>query len=42
MDKLKVELEVLYHDIKYHNLSHIYDMIKIFDHNNLKEVMPKV
>lgn len=42
MDKLKVELEVLYNDVKYHNLSHIYDMVKIFENDYLKEVMPEV
>lgn len=42
MNKLKVELEVLYNDVKYHNLSHIYDMIEIFEKDDLKEVMPEV
>lgn len=42
MNKLQVELEVLYNDVKYHNLSHIYDMIRIFETNDLKEVMPEV
>lgn len=42
MDKLKVELEVLYNNVNYHNLPHIYDMINIFDKDGLKEVMPDV
>jgi len=42
VDKLKVELEVLYNNINYHNLPHIYDMIKIFEKDGLKEIMPEV
>jgi len=42
VDKLKVELEVLYNNVNYHNLPHIYDMIKIFEKDGLKEVMPEV
>jgi hypothetical protein len=42
MDKLKVELEVLYNDEKNYNSSYIYDMIKIFEKDDLKEVMPEV
>jgi len=41
VDKLKVELEVLY-NVNYHNLPHIYDMIKIFEKDGLKEIMPEV
>ncbi|CAI6357543.1 unnamed protein product [Macrosiphum euphorbiae] len=42
VDKLKVELEVLYNNVNYHNLPHIYDMIKIFEKDGLKEIMPEV
>ncbi|KAE9523127.1 hypothetical protein AGLY_016468, partial [Aphis glycines] len=41
-NKLKTELEVLYSDIRYHNLQHVYDLIKIFESDGLKEVMPEV
>jgi hypothetical protein len=41
-NKLKTELEVLYNDVRYHNLQNIYDRIKIFKNDGLKEVMPKV
>jgi len=39
--KLKVELEVLYNDIKYQNLKHIYDLVKIFEHVSLRDVLPE-
>ncbi|CAI6360376.1 unnamed protein product [Macrosiphum euphorbiae] len=39
--KLKVELEVLYSDVKYQNLNHINDMLKIFEHFSLKDVLPE-
>lgn len=42
MNKLKVELDVLYNDVKYHNLEHVYDLVKIFEKDDLKEVMPEV
>jgi len=31
-----------YNNIYYHNLPHIYDMIKIFEKDGLKKVMPEV
>lgn len=42
MNKLKVELEVLYNDKKYQNLYHLYDLIKIFENDGLKVVLPEV
>lgn len=41
-NKLKTELEVLYNDSMYHNLQHVYDLIKIFESDGLKKVMPEV
>jgi hypothetical protein len=40
-NKLKVELEVFYNNVNYHNLTHIYEMIKIFEKDGLKEVSLK-
>jgi hypothetical protein len=40
--KLKVELEVLYSDVKYQNLLHIYDMVKIIEQDTLKDILPEV
>lgn len=40
--KLKVELEVLYNDKKYQNLNHVYDLIKIFENDGLKVILPEV
>lgn len=42
LKKLKVELEVLYCDTKYHDLNHIYDLVKIFELDGLKTVLPEV
>lgn len=39
--KLKVELEVLYNDVKYQSLEHIYDLLKIFEHVSLRDVLPE-
>jgi len=39
--KLKVELEVLYNDVKYQNLKHIYDLVNIFENVSLKDVLPE-
>jgi len=37
--KLKVELNVLYSDVKYQNLKHIYDMLRMFEHFSLRDVL---
>uniref|UniRef100_A0A2S2PGV1 Zinc finger MYM-type protein 1 n=1 Tax=Schizaphis graminum TaxID=13262 RepID=A0A2S2PGV1_SCHGA len=42
INKLKVELEVLYYNVKYHNLLHIYDMVKIIEQDALKDILPEV
>jgi len=42
MNKLRVELDILYNHVKYHNLEHVYDLVKIFENDGLKEVMPEV
>jgi len=39
--KLKAELEVLYSDTNYQNLNHIYDLVKIFELEGLKTVLPE-
>jgi len=39
--KLKTELEVLYSDTNYQNLNHIYDLVKIFELEGLKAVLPE-
>lgn len=39
--KLKAELEVLYSDTNYQNLNHIYDLLKIFELEGLKTVLPE-
>ncbi|KAL4141563.1 hypothetical protein QTP88_004184 [Uroleucon formosanum] len=41
INSLKVELEVLYNDVKYQNLLHIYDMVKIIEQNALKDILPE-
>ncbi|KAL4113379.1 hypothetical protein QTP88_017011 [Uroleucon formosanum] len=41
INTLKVELEVLYSDVKYQNLLHIYDMVKIIDQDALKDILPE-
>lgn len=35
-------MEVLYSDTKYHDLNHIYDLVKIFELDGLKTVLPEV
>ncbi|XP_050060818.1 zinc finger MYM-type protein 1-like [Aphis gossypii] len=42
INKLKVELEVLYSDVKYQNLLHMYDMVKIIEQDALKDILPEV
>lgn len=32
----------MYNDDRYHNLQHVYDLIKVFENDGLKEVMPEV
>ncbi|KAL4127519.1 hypothetical protein QTP88_011686 [Uroleucon formosanum] len=41
INTLKVELEVLYSDVKYQNLLHIYDMVKIIEQDALKDILPE-
>ncbi|KAL4090127.1 hypothetical protein QTP88_025026 [Uroleucon formosanum] len=41
LKKLKAELEVLYSDTNYQNLNHIYDLVKIFELEGLKTVLPE-
>ncbi|KAL4149716.1 hypothetical protein QTP88_003593 [Uroleucon formosanum] len=41
INSLKVELEVLYSDVKYQNLLHIYDMVKIIEQDALKDILPE-
>ncbi|KAL4152679.1 hypothetical protein QTP88_000512 [Uroleucon formosanum] len=41
INSLKVELEVLYSDVKYENLLHIYDMVKIIEKDALKDILPE-
>ncbi|KAL4154561.1 hypothetical protein QTP88_000418 [Uroleucon formosanum] len=41
INTLKVELEVLYSDVKYQNLLHIYDMVKIIEQDALKAILPE-
>jgi len=42
INKLKVELEVLYSDVKYQNLLHVYDVVKIIEQDALKDILPEV
>ncbi|KAL4143908.1 hypothetical protein QTP88_006162 [Uroleucon formosanum] len=41
INTLKVELEVLYSDVKYQNLLHIYGMLKIIEQDVLKDILPE-
>ncbi|KAL4082421.1 hypothetical protein QTP88_021317 [Uroleucon formosanum] len=41
INTLKVEFEVLYSDVKYQNLLHIYDMVKIIEQDALKDILPE-
>ncbi|KAL4149969.1 hypothetical protein QTP88_003820 [Uroleucon formosanum] len=41
INTLKVKLEVLYSDVKYQNLLHIYDMVKIIEQDALKDILPE-
>ncbi|KAL4107461.1 hypothetical protein QTP88_017803 [Uroleucon formosanum] len=41
INTLKVELEVLYSDVKYQNLLHIYNMVKIIEQDALKDILPE-
>jgi len=42
INKLKVELEVLYSDVRYQNLLHIHDIIKMIEQDALKDIIPEV
>jgi hypothetical protein len=41
INTLKVELKVLYSDVKYQNLLYIYDMVKIIEQDALKDILPE-
>ncbi|KAE9522954.1 hypothetical protein AGLY_016585 [Aphis glycines] len=41
INTLKVEFEVFYSDIKYQNLLHIYEMVKIIEQDALKDILPE-
>ncbi|KAL4091278.1 hypothetical protein QTP88_025991 [Uroleucon formosanum] len=41
INTLKIELEVLYSDVKYQNLLHIYDIVKIIEQDALKDILPE-
>lgn len=32
----------MFNNIEYHNLEHVYNLVKIFENDSLKEIMPEV